>query len=308
MLLIPRPDWYPYKYSKIGLNTHDSQNAREMLKRHLLCVTGNQSVADCVANQLRLVLQAYAFCPHCIAHQSFVHVPWEWAFACLLHCSVHGTPLCVGCPSCGDLDPLPFGLIPVADHVPCQSCDAKLWEDPTPKGRGPSSHTVLAFESGYRAAWLGAAPHMAMLQGASSAQFRRFVDDTLRLVVNVLDERPLARYGKRQPSPGASRQELIGTISQLVVNASTDCDMYERRARYRKGLKVWKSLLVPLTPEARRSLARVSRAWPSHPILPSAASRLSPRAHQPERLILCGVRSRPLCPRFEYKHALNSAI
>jgi hypothetical protein len=34
----------------------------------------------------------YAFCPYCIAHQSFVHVPWEWAFACLLHCSVHGTP------------------------------------------------------------------------------------------------------------------------------------------------------------------------------------------------------------------------
>jgi hypothetical protein len=204
----------------------------------------------------------YAFCPYCIAHQSFVHVPWEWAFACLLHCSVHGTPLGVGCPSCGDLDPLAFGLIPVANYVPCQSCDANLLDDPTHKGRGPSPRTVLEFERGYRAALLGAAPDLTLLQGASSAQFRQFVDDTLRLVANLLDERPLARYGKLQPSPGTSRQELIRTILQLVLNASTDCDMYERRARYRNSLKVWKSLLVPLTPEARRNLARVSRAWP----------------------------------------------
>jgi hypothetical protein len=103
-----------------------------------------------------------------------------------------------------------------------------------------------------------------------SAQFRQFVDDTLRLVVNLVDERPLARYGKLRPSPRSSWQERIGTVSQLVLNASTDCDMYERRARYRKGLKVWKSLLVPLTPEARRSLARVSRAWP-----PSLQRRLA---------------------------------
>jgi hypothetical protein len=32
-------------------------------------------------------------------------------FASLLHCTVHGIPLCVGCPSCGELDPLPFGTI-----------------------------------------------------------------------------------------------------------------------------------------------------------------------------------------------------
>jgi TniQ len=85
----------------------------------------------------------YAFCPYCIARQSFVHVPWEWAFVGLLHCSVHGTPLRVGCPSSGDMDPLSFGLTPAADHVPCQSCDANLLDDPTRKGRGPSSHTVL---------------------------------------------------------------------------------------------------------------------------------------------------------------------
>ena len=102
----------------------------------------------------------YAFCPYCISHQSFVHVPWEWAFACLLHCSVHGSPLGVGCPSCGHLDPLPFGLTPVAGHVPCHSCNTNLSDDPPPNGRGSFSRTVLEFERGYRAALLSIHRHV----------------------------------------------------------------------------------------------------------------------------------------------------
>jgi hypothetical protein len=52
-----------------------------------------------------------------IAHQNFVHVPWEWAFVGLLHSSIHGIPLRFGCPSCGEMDPPPFGLTPEADSV-----------------------------------------------------------------------------------------------------------------------------------------------------------------------------------------------
>lgn len=69
---------------------------------------------------------AYAFCPSCIAEQNFVHVTWEWTFACPLHCSFHNTPLSVGCPSCGDLDPLRFRAVPLTGHVPCQSCEANM--------------------------------------------------------------------------------------------------------------------------------------------------------------------------------------
>lgn len=181
----------------------------------------------------------------------------------MAHSSVHCIQLEVGCPSCEDLDPLPFGLIPVADHVPCQCCGAILLDNPTHKDRRPSSRTVLEFKKDYRAALLGVAPDLSLLQGASGTQFRQFVDDTLRLVANLLNEWPLARYGKLQPSSRLSRQELIRTILQLVLNVSTDCDMYERRARYRNSLKVWESLLAPLTREARRNLARLSRAWPS---------------------------------------------
>ena len=130
--------------------------------------------------------------------------------------------------------------------------------------RAASRHTL--FSSSKEAigpALLGAAPRIAMLHGASGEQFRRFVDDTTRLVINAMDEEPAARLDTHQPFLGASRHKLIETVWQLVVNGSTDCDMYERRARYRRGFILWKSLLIPLLPEGRRSLARASRAWPS---------------------------------------------
>jgi hypothetical protein len=91
---------------------------------------------------------------------------------------------------------------------------------------------------------------MAMLRGASGEQFRRFVDDPTRLVLNALDEEPAARLDSHQPSLRSSRQKLIGTVWQLVVDGSTDCDIYERRARYHRGFNLWKSLLIPLPPRA----------------------------------------------------------
>jgi hypothetical protein len=181
-------------------------------------------------------------------------MPWEWTFACLLHCSVHGNSVAVGCPSCGDQDPLPFGLVPASGCVPCQSCEANLLDAPACTGGRPSSRHVIALERDYRAALLG---------GSSINQTRQFVDDTLRLLDNCLELRPSSGCDSRHPILVSSRRELLGTISQLVLNACPDCDLYERRTRYRKSLKMWNSSLPPLTPEARRSLARASRAWPS---------------------------------------------
>jgi hypothetical protein len=56
---------------------------------------------------------------------------------------------------------------------------------------------------------------------------------------------------------------MVGAISQVILNACPDCDMYERRARWRKSLTLWRSLLAHLTSDSRRSLARASRAWPT---------------------------------------------
>lgn len=224
----------------------------------------------------------YAFCPHCIARQSSVHVPWEWALACLLHCSVHGVPLCVGCPSCGELDPLPFGAIPVAGRVPGQSCGATLLEDLAPKGC-LTSHTILELERSYRTALLGDDPRIAMLHGASGEQFR-FVDDTTRLVVNTLEEDPAARIETRQPNLGASRHKLIGIVWQLVVNGSADCDIYERQTRYRRGLTLWKSLLIPLPPRTVEvSLARAGLGHPHCGAVSGQRSRSAPLETDPLR-------------------------
>src|SRR5258708_24272199 len=63
-----------------------------------------------------------------------------------------------------------------------------------------------------------------------------------------LGQQPSSGCYKRQTILVSSRRELIGTISQLVQNASPDCDMDERRARYRKSLKVWTSALARINP------------------------------------------------------------
>jgi hypothetical protein len=206
---------------------------------------------------------AYAFCLSCIAQQGSVHVRWEWTVACLLHCSVHKYPLSIGCPSCGDLDPLRFGIVPVAGHVSCQSCDADLLGHPDRSAHRPSSPRVIAIEKAYRLALRGIAPDLAPLDGASGAQFRHFVDDTLRLLVDHQESQWSTRCGNHQPNLLSSRHEMIGTISQLIMNACPDCDMYERQARYRKSVKLWSSLLAHLNLDSRRCLASASRAWPS---------------------------------------------
>jgi hypothetical protein len=61
---------------------------------------------------------------------------------------------------------------------------------------------------------------------------------------------------------------------QYDADGSVDCDICERRTRYYKSLVLWKSLLNPLTPEGRRSLARSSRDWPS-PLRRRLASALA---------------------------------
>ena len=59
----------------------------------------------------------YAYCPRCIAQQSFVHVCWEWTFPCLLHCMVHGDALRLGCLTCGEPNPLSLGPDPATQVI-----------------------------------------------------------------------------------------------------------------------------------------------------------------------------------------------
>jgi hypothetical protein len=65
--------------------------------------------------------------------------------------------------------------------------------------------------------------------------------------------------------------------------------------------------LAALQLEVRRRFAERTLAVPNYRTVRTEGGS-SGRAHHEERLVLCGVRSHPLCPRFEYKQALNSAI
>ncbi len=228
----------------------------------------------------------YAFCARCLAQQSAVHVPWEWTFSYLRHCSVHGEPLHGTCGSCGTEDPLPFGFAPTTDWIPCQWCEANLLDELGQKHR-QRSPSGIALEKAYRAALLEVPVPAALRGRPNKDQFRRFVDDTLRVLTD---------HSLRRPLPTPARDDLSATISQLVLCASPDCDLYERRARYRKSLKLWRCILEPLAAEARKSLVRASRAWPK-PLQSRLASALP---HTPRKSWYYSPSFNPLGPAFEY--------
>ena len=67
-------------------------------------------------------------------------------------------------------------------------------------------------------------------------------------------------------APRLSVESIAEATYQLGLSRSILYKLlqrYERSVRHRKSLNMWKSFLAPLTPEARRSLARISRAWPT---------------------------------------------
>jgi len=89
--------------------------------------------------------------------------------------------------------------------------------------------------------------------------------------------------------------------SQLALREFLDCDVHERHARYREGLKLWKALLDPLMPTTRRELSLASPRWPPPlkrrlPLLsvsPPADPGMSPTSRHQR------------CPAFEYKARQN---
>jgi hypothetical protein len=204
---------------------------------------------------------AYAFCPPCIALQNFVHVPWSWTFLSLLHCRDHDTHLIHGCPACGNPDPLPFGLSPATGRVPCWSCESNLLEN-TQKERRRTLPQVTALQRTYWAALTDKEPDPYPFGKVTSHQIRHFVDDTFRVLVKTQSPRWSLPRSSFHPAHSLPTHDLLETIAQLMLNAFADCDLYERRARYRRSLIRWTSILARLTPAERGHLARSSRSWP----------------------------------------------
>ena len=72
------------------------------------------------------------------------------------------------------------------------------------------------------------------------------------------------------------------------------------------------AVIRPLAEQPRLSAESITEAANklglSRSILYKFLQRYRRRPQTSSLLPLCGVRFHPLCPRFEYKHALNSAI
>jgi hypothetical protein len=158
----------------------------------------------------------YAFCPLCLAGQSVVHVPWEWAFVYLRHCSIHGKQLRSDCMSFGTQDPLPFGFIPTAGNIPCHWCRENLLEEPDPRHHPPPLSAVV-LEKAYRAALIASSAKAPSIGRDEKDRFRQFVDDMLRLIPDEPQERNSRTWrGPRLPR-AIAKQNLAATISQLVA-------------------------------------------------------------------------------------------
>jgi hypothetical protein len=216
----------------------------------------------------------YAFCPTCIAHQRYVHARWEWAFPALLFCHVHKSPLKYGCPMCGEDDPLPFGA-PPAMSIPCWSCGTDLTGHRFGSHVGRVDSTYASVEKVYRAALRGTSPDYALLGDNTAAQFRCFVDDLFQL---------LAWY----PSPGLSprstdprnlhfafRQDILGIIAALVVNAAPASEQHETSIKFREGLALWLRVLGLLSRREAEWIDAASELWPS-----ALRQRLNSALHQ----------------------------
>jgi ribosomal protein S27E len=216
----------------------------------------------------------YAYCPRCIASERVLHVPWEWCFACITRCRVHRTWLQVGCPDCGESDPISFHLSRCERDVGCWSCGCNLSRPTNPTNARPDSEIIHVVEDAYRAALVGVAPHPSLLGKVTHHAFRRFVDDMLQLLASCLNPRLfLGATSGEEDRWHLSRQDLFDVIGELISNATPTSDVRRRRSRQTRGLKLWAALLLLVPNSEGECLLKVSTLWPA-PVQRQLASAL----------------------------------
>jgi hypothetical protein len=211
--------------------------------------------------RLRNRRTGYAFCPTCISKQPYVHVRWEWAFPALLRCHVHKIPLRLGCHLCGEDDPLPFGAVPTAMGILCQSCRANLSGAVSGFHVHRANRTHSFLEKTYHAALRGAAPGFGLLGETTGTQFCRFVADLLQLLAWY----PSPDLAPRLTDPTNRylpfRTEILAMVGALVRNAAPSSDRSARRDR--EGTELWLRVLSLLSEREEEWIEIASELWPT---------------------------------------------
>ena len=243
---------------------------------------------------------AYAFCPLCIAEQSIIHIRWEWCFACISQCGVHGTPLQFGCASCGESDPLTFGPSQ-SNSQACWSCGGGFCQPTNGLTVRRDEHIIKVIEDAYRAALLGVAPDVSLFGKATDRAFRRFVEDMLQLLVRCtglgLIPDPLLDKAATLP-----RQPLLDVIADLIANAVPSSNVKLRRLRCSRSLQLWTALMRSLPQFEGQDLEKASQRWPI-PLQRRFASAL--RRRKQESWPYTPYQGKTACPRFTYSDTLS---
>jgi len=241
---------------------------------------------------------AYAFCPLCIAEQSIIHVRWEWCFACITQCSVHGTPLHLGCASCSESDPLSFGPSQPSSQA-CCSCGDRLSLPTESLISCRDGQIIQVIEEAYRAALLGVAPDVSLFGKATDRAFRRFVEDMLQLLVKYAAP-GLIPNQSLDNAAALPQQRLFDVISDLIANAVPSSNPKLRRLRCSRSLKLWTALMRTLPEFEGQSLERASQRWPI-PLQCRFGSAL--RRRKQERWPYTPYQGNTVHPRFTYRDA-----
>lgn len=204
----------------------------------------------------------YGFCPLCIAEQRTIYLPWSWCFVCLIRCNVHRTALRLGCPGCGESDPLNFAPSQSNAKRDCWSCGADLCQ-PTENLPGcRDEEAIRVVEDAYRAALLGVRPDVSLLGKVTDRAFCRFVDDMLELLARCGGAELIAGERCDEGAATISRQQLFDMVKDLVCSASPGLTTASRRRSYHRSLKLWASLISGIPEHEGRSLETASLCWP----------------------------------------------
>jgi hypothetical protein len=203
----------------------------------------------------------YAFCPLCIAQHSVIHVRWDWCFAGLIRCSVHDSLLRLGCPACGEADPLSFDTTFTNASRACQSCSTDLTLQTSPLSKA-SLKNISAIDQAYRDALMSVAPNSTLLGQTSDEQFQSCIDDILEFLARKRSwqHKTLATA---QQNGSISDQPRLLAILDVIMNAAPSADRQTRSNCHRRSLKLWARIFSSAPESDIYALKRSSRRWPA---------------------------------------------
>jgi hypothetical protein len=241
------------RVSAEGIETLDLAQRFRHLDRALLLKASDKAWHNPRVGGLRV---GYAFCPRCIGEQKVPHLNWSWCFACIVRCPVHRTTLILGCPYCGEDDPVDFAPSPLNPGRHCWACGTGLYQSAKNLAADCKDDEVIrVIEDTYRAALLDMAPDISLLGKVTGRAFRRFIDDMLDLLTRFHGAELIAADQFSSNSGTISRHQLLDVVKDLISSAATRPAIKLQGRTFKYSLRLWASLISAIPEREGKSLA-----------------------------------------------------